>query len=105
SSVPLQLVNRSELNITNDSSDEVYTNYANQISRLTEKYFAKDDLENILSLIENGTVYEIENVRLKAALLSTELKSVEIPAVMETFHRYLIAVYALLPEILSVPSS
>jgi hypothetical protein len=101
--VSLPLVQDDELQIIQDQNADTYKTYITKLESTINKYFRQSDLAGIKTTLNSGNDAEVSDIKIKSSLLATELKSIPVPQSFLMFHKYNIALFQLLSEILPVP--
>jgi hypothetical protein len=101
SSKVIPLADSSEFKITADQTHQAYQKYFDDLNSNTQKYFSESELSLVLSGLNSGSDQDAESLRFKASFLARDLKSMTVPRRMEKFHRYLLVLYELIPEVLA----
>jgi hypothetical protein len=104
SKVNLPLVKDDEIKINYSETEENYKAYSSEIHDAFDRYFPAQDMNSLLQVIQSGSDTEIIDLKLKAEALSVELKTISVPIRLLTFHKYNIAMFQLISEILPAPT-
>lgn len=105
SKVVLPVVKDSDLKINYDGNTEIYQTYLNQLQATVTKYFSKQDLASISETIKNGGGPGLNQIIAKSEMLASDLKTISVPVKFLSFHKYTMAFYQLLPEVLNAPAA
>ncbi len=105
SKVVLPVVKDSDLKIVYDGSSEIYHTYLLALQATVSKYFSKQDSARITETIKTGGGPGLNEIIAKSEMLAGDLKTITVPAKFLSFHKYTIALYELLPEILNPPAA
>ena len=105
SKVNLPLVADDELTILYDiQSEDVYMEYFEELRTKTNRYFSQTEIAEITAILQDGYGSDVSMIQIKAKKLSVELKTVAVPELMVNFHKYNIAFYQLLADVIGTPS-
>ncbi len=104
SKVALPLVEDDKLQIIEGETPAIFEEYTSKLQSTIGKYFRKQDLSNLTEILKSGSDAQIADVKLKAALLASDLKTFPVPKKFLMFHKYNISMFQLLSEILSAPT-
>ncbi len=105
SKVALPVVKDSELKLNYDGSNQIYQAYLVQMQSTVSKYFSPQDLVSIRETIKTGSGPGLIQIISKSEMLASDLKTLTVPVKFLSFHKYTIALYQLLPEVLDAPAS
>ncbi|MBI2356214.1 MAG: hypothetical protein HYV13_03365 [Candidatus Doudnabacteria bacterium] len=103
--VNVPLVPEELLKITDEQTPEIYETYGSDLRSTINRYFAEEDLESLVAILEHGSSSEFSEIKYKAGKLVIDLKKITIPREMLNLHRQIIAFYQLLPEVLLAKDS
>lgn len=103
SKVHIPLPSDIELNIISKSSDtKIYQEYVNAVAKVVESYFPNSKVDEIASRLESND--DVSDISAKSIGLSQALKEVPTPEDLVVLHKYNIAMYRLMAEIVTPPS-
>lgn len=105
SKVPLPVVADGSLDIVYEENEDVYTRYTQDLHGTINSYFPKDAMAEISLTMQSGSDLDAMILGKKAMELSIDLKHIKVPAKFTTFHKYNIAFYQTLYELLSLNGS
>jgi len=100
SKVNLPLVKDSDLKVVTGESADVYQKYFTDYENTVRKYFSQSDFDNIKTILKSGSGTDSDGIKARAGLLAGELKNVSVPQKLALFHKYNIAFYQLVSEVL-----
>lgn len=103
SKVNLPLVENDQLQIIYAEDATIYKTYASKLQSTMNKYFPQRDISYIRLILKSGNDEEVFDIKLKSAVLSVELKKIQVPVKLLMFHKYNISMFQLLSEIIPVP--
>lgn len=103
SKVAIPEVSDDKLNITYNITNEVYQAYLKEFSATVNRYFTKEDAAQIKIMLETPES-DIGNLPVRSTMLAQDLQKIKVPAQFLTFHKYSIAFYQLLAQVLLVPN-
>ncbi len=103
--VALPVVKDTDLKIIYDGNNAIYQKYLTDLQAIVGKYFSKQDLATISETIKTGGGPGLNQIIAKSEMLSEDLKTISVPAKFLSFHKYTIALYQLLPEVLNPPAA
>lgn len=98
--IDLKLVENTELKINYTQSGEVLKKYLDDLDRTVAKYFSASEVRYAQAVLQSGDSHDLSNLGEKSKRLSTELKQITVPEIFVNFHKYTIAFYQLLPEVI-----
>ncbi len=102
--VTLPLPEDEELHVLNTQDPATYRAYAFGLSETINKYFPQKDLPGIKDLLKSGSDFEVRDIKLKSEMLARELKDLPVPAQLLMFHKYNVALFQLLPQVILPPA-
>jgi hypothetical protein len=105
SKVALPMAKDTDLKLNYDGSTEIYQKYLNELQVTVSKYFSKQDLASISETIKNGGGPGLNQIIAKSEMLASDLKTISVPVKFLSFHKYTMAFYQLLPEVLNAPDA
>ena len=105
SRVPLPLLTDDQLKISYAETSDGYEVYVTNMQKIIDKYFSAADLNNIGAILQSGNGPQAEQIITKSNLLSAEIKAITVPQKMLNYHKYIIAFFQLLPDVLSIKIS
>jgi hypothetical protein len=103
SKIKLQLPLDADLKVIAEDNPESFKKYFNDMESNVAKYFPKANMENLKTVIKSGDADQVENIKSSTKDLVEELKNMPVPARLVTFHKYNIAFYILLGDVLPGP--
>lgn len=104
SKISLPLVEDSQLNIRRTDDKDTYKNYFRDLESTINKYFQEQDVAYIKEIIKSGSDAEVSDIKIKSAGLAIQLKTIPVPGRFVMFHKYNIALYELLSQIIVAPA-
>jgi hypothetical protein len=102
--VNIPLVEDSELIVNPDHSNEAMLDYVSDMAKTVSKYFTQDKAEYVAAAVNSNDLERLEDVKLRAAQVSSDLKKVTVPPDFVKMHKYTIAFFDLLQIVIYVPS-
>src|SRR5262249_51953685 len=81
-----------------------FQTYDKDVETAITKYFPSNSVSSIVNILEDSS-QNADQIKSKAALLALELEGVSVPRSFVTLHRYTIAVFRLMPIVVTPPSS
>lgn len=105
SKVNLPIVKDDELQIIYAEDEETYKNYSSKLEMTINKYFREQDVGNIKEILKSGSDGELSDIGVRAVALSNELKKIPVPLKLLMFHKYNVAMFQLLSEVIPVPAN
>lgn len=103
--VSLPLVKDSQLQIVDSRDSNAYSTYPSRFKSAIDKYFSQSDLDNIKGNLKDASDGDLDDIKLKSEGLAMELKTIPVPIQFMAFHKYSIALFELLPEVIAPPVS
>ncbi len=103
SKVNIPIVKDEDLKINYDGNNEIYQTYLKQFQATVGKYFSKDDLASISETVKTGSGPGLNQITVKSEMLAADLKTISVPVKFLSFHKYTIALYQLLPDVINAP--
>jgi len=100
--VNIPMVPDSQLKIVADNENN-FQQYKKQLTATLNKYFPDKDIQSIVSTIQSSDANQLNDVRNKSSLLALDLEDIPVPQTLLDFHKYAIAVFRLLPQIIIMP--
>lgn len=100
SKVSLPLVQDSELTIIRNATTADFKNYLQQVKSILDKYFPQNSFSDTIDQLKNKNS-DVGSIMSTATLVADELKKVNVPQQILTYHKYTIAMYQLLPQVLN----
>ncbi|HEV8601459.1 MAG TPA: hypothetical protein VGQ87_02565 [Patescibacteria group bacterium] len=82
---------------------ETTKTYLTTLHDTIENYFPQSDVTRVVETIKSGDDDALEGIKTKAIMLAIDLKKIPVPAKFVTFHKYNIAFYQLLSEVIPEP--
>lgn len=98
--VGIQLIPDARLTIINNETDDDYRRYFEDFKDAVDQYFPQDRLAEAMMAFETGTMQEARGASKDALALSIELSKIKVPSRMVAFHKYNIAVYQVLYDLM-----
>ncbi|OGE87993.1 MAG: hypothetical protein A3J07_02100 [Candidatus Doudnabacteria bacterium RIFCSPLOWO2_02_FULL_49_13] len=102
--VTLPLVEDDKLQIVYLETASAYNEYSSRMQSAVSQYFPQQNLAGITQILKSGSDAEVTDIKIKAGLLAMELKTIPVPKRFLMFHKYNIAMFGLLSEILPAPT-
>ncbi|HTL39443.1 MAG TPA: hypothetical protein VL306_01385 [Methylomirabilota bacterium] len=103
SQVNLPLAQDDELQIIYTEDSDTYKTYASKLHSTINRYFSDQDSANIGEILKSGTDAQVYDIKTKSESLASDLKQISVPAKFLMFHKYNIAMFQLLSEIIPAP--
>lgn len=101
--IVLPLPSDTELRLTGEKSNEAAIDYVIEVNKVIGKYFTRDQAGYIEEAVKSKNLERVEDIRLRAARVETELKELEAPADFATIHKYTITMFNLMGKVVQVP--
>jgi hypothetical protein len=99
SKVSIPLVNDNEIKIIQNPTQIDYQNYLINVQNTIEKYFPQNSIASTTDLLKTANS-DVSGIIQQASALSNELKTISVPAPAVSFHKYNIAAYQLLAQVI-----
>lgn len=103
SQVKIPLLDDSKINIVYVDDADAYKKYLDDLTAKLNQYFPASQMESIKNLVEKGQNADVAEIAGNARTLAQDLQTMEVPAKMASFHKYTIAFWNLLPDVISNP--
>ncbi len=104
SKINLPLVNDDQVTVVYTEEGDDYKKYATDLHSTIDYYFPQQRMPGILQTIKSGDPSQLDDVKTAAGDLSAKLKLIPVPYHLLLFHKYNIALYQLLSEIVPAPT-
>lgn len=101
--IKLPLAPESEISLTSDRSNEAAIDYVVAVNQVISKYFTRDQATYVEQAVKSRDPERIEDIKLRAAKVETELKALKVPADFATIHNYTITLFNLMGKVVTVP--
>lgn len=97
-------VNESELNISQDISQQAFTTYMLALDAIAKKYYPTENYYGFLeTAIKSQDVNTLDSMKTVAANVVAEYKQITVPANLLNVHKHQILLWTILPDVITVP--
>jgi hypothetical protein len=100
SKVGIQIIPDSKLDISHVETQEEYEAYADDFKDAVNNYFPAARMAEAMLAFEKGTLSEASGASKEALALSLELGDIRVPSRLVAFHKYNIALYQVLYDLM-----
>lgn len=101
--VKLPEVKTEELILNPDNSKESNKKYLDQINMVAFKYFNFDVGKALDTAAQNGDQDAVDEIKTRSVKLLSEMKTISVPADAIELHKYYIALFGLIPNVITLP--
>ncbi len=103
--ISLPQVSDLELKITNDNSEKNIRKYFADLKSVVNGNFSSNPESYVQSSVDSGNKEAVEQLKRDFSTVSSKLKTITVPTAVLQLHKYYIALYQLLPDVIQIPSS